>query len=206
MIFSEKHIEGLNVVLNEASIEELHFNEVDNIFSCKLELIREKGSEIPNVIILKLEKIKRYISRYTSDFQNSKTVIHFPHYEIENYLKNFINKEIYGWCFFNVKDSVFNLEELSFDYLKSDNFNNFNSLELFQEGFDEDLEIKIWFENIRILDVNDLELNINHLIDKQNKVWNSIFKPSVSDIRSIFVIPKFLNVAILRCVNYFFKK
>jgi len=75
-----------------------------------------------------------------------------------------------------VENSNFNFSELSFEYLKDDEFEKFNSLELFQESFNLDLEIKIWFENFRIFDESNKEIDIDELIKKQDNIWNSMFK------------------------------
>lgn len=176
MKISEKLKNGLDIVLNEAAILGLDLNEDENYLSCKLELLQENGSEIPNYVTLKLENLKRYISAYKTDIQNSKKIIQFHPNQIAEYLQNFIHKDIYGWEFFNVENSNFNFDKLSFEYITDTNYTNFNSLELFQEGFNDDLEIKIWFERVRFFDEKNNELNIEQLIAQQNKIWETIFK------------------------------
>jgi len=176
MNFSENLINGLNVVLNESSIRELILNEKDNHLICKLELLRENGTEKPNYANFRLENIKRYIAAYRTDIQNENKILKFNPNQISVHLQNFINRDIYGWEFFNVENSNFNFSELSFEYLKDDEFEKFNSLELFQESFNLDLEIKIWFENFRIFDESNKEIDIDELIKKQDNIWNSMFK------------------------------
>ena len=176
MKFSENIKNGLNVVLNESSICELILNEKDNYLVCKLELLREGGNDKPNYANFRLENIKKYIAAYRTDTRNENKIQKFNPNQINLFLKNFINKDIYGWEFFNIENSNFNFSELSFEYFGNDEFEKFNSLELFQDDFNEDLEIKIWFENLTIFDENNKEINIEELIKKQDNIWNSIFK------------------------------
>jgi len=126
MKFSENIKNGLNVVLNESSICELILNEKDNHLICKLELLRENGTEKPNYANFRLENIKRYIAAYRTDIQNENEILKFNPNQINIHLQNFINRDIYGWEFFNVENSNsnFNFSELSFEYLKDEILTN----------------------------------------------------------------------------------
>jgi len=176
MKFSENIRNGLNVILNESAFLGLALDEKDNNIICDFELLRESGNEKPNYVNFRLENIKRYIAVYKIDIQNENKILKFNPNQINEYLENFINKDIYGWEFFNVENSNFNFSELSFQYSIDDEYEKFNSLELFQEDLNEDLEIKIWFESLKAFYENNEEINISELIDKQDNIWNSIFK------------------------------
>lgn len=168
--------DGLNVVLNESSILEVILNEDDNFIIIKLELLRENGDEKANFANLKLENLKKYIASYRTDIRNENKVLKFEPKQINKYLQNFINKDVYGWDFFNVENSNFNFSELSFEFLKDTEFDKYNCIELFQEDLDEDLIFKIWFENFKILNENNEEICVKELINKQNNIWETIFK------------------------------
>ena len=175
MKFSEKIRDELDLILNEATFIDLKLNETENSIICQFELLKENDSNYSNYIQLKLENIKKYISTYRIDIKKSNEVIKFKTDEISKYLTNFIFNELYGWEFFNIEKSNMNFNELSFEYNKSSDFDKFNSLELFKEDMN-DIIIKIWFDNFKFLDSNQNEIDYKLVFEKQNRIWNTIFK------------------------------
>ena|SRR5690606_6339147 len=174
MKFSEEIRDQLDLILNEATFIDLDLNENENSITCKFELLKENNSNYSNYIELKLENIKKYISAYRIDIKDSNKLIKFPKSEISKYLTKFIFNDLYGWEFFNVENSNFNLNELSFEYNKSVEFEKFNSLELFKEDMN-DIIIKIWFENFKFIDSDFNEIDLKLLFEKQNRIWKTIF-------------------------------
>lgn len=57
---------------------------------------------------------------------------------------------IFGWEFIDCKkeSDYSGLDKLSFEYNSVDNYGREHSIELFQEGCDKHIDIKIWFEEL----------------------------------------------------------
>jgi hypothetical protein len=175
MKFSEKIRDELDLILNEATFIDLLWDENADYIICQFELLTENDSNDSNFIQLKLENIKKYISVYKIDVLEKNELIKFPPQEISKYLTNFVFNDLYGWEFFNVENSNMDFSEMSFEYVKSRDFETFNSLELFKEDMN-DIIIKIWFENLNFLDLNSIEIDEQLIFQKQNNIWKTIFK------------------------------
>ncbi|AZA75606.1 hypothetical protein [Chryseobacterium indoltheticum] len=175
MVISKEIKEGLNTILNEAAIINIEFNEIENYICCKFDLLRESDNETPNITNFKFENVFRFVAKYSEKAGNIIKVKKITPNEISSYVDKFINKDIYGWNFINVEKSNFNFKNCSFDYIKCQSYDNHDSIELFQEDLNEDIEMKIWFEKFEIYNELYQKINIEDLILKQNKIWDSIF-------------------------------
>lgn len=175
MAISKEIREGLNIILNEASIINIEFNEIENYIFCKFELLREKDNKTPNIANFKFENIFRFVAKYSEKVEDIIKVKKINPNEISYYVEKFINKDIYGWDFINIEKSNFNFENSSFDYITSESYDEQDSIELFQDDFDEDIEIKIWFGKFEIFNELYQKINIEDLILRQKKIWDSIF-------------------------------
>lgn len=177
MIINDNLKDGLNLVLNEATFLDLNFIETQNIIVCKLDLLKNNGNPFPNIVFFVLRNVKRFAAKYSITDSSGESVIKFDFSEISIRLKDFIFKDLYGWDFINTEESVIDLnkENLSFNYCIEDNFEIFNSIKLFQESFEKDIDIKIWFEELEILDENKNLLNFDSVISQQNDIWKMIF-------------------------------
>lgn len=175
MAISKEIREGLNIILNEASIINIEFNEIENYIFCKFELLREKDNKTPNIANFKFENIFRFVAKYSEKVEDIIKVKKINPNEISYYVGKFINKDIYGWDFINIEKSNFNFENSSFDYITSESYDEQDSIELFQDDFDEDIEIKIWFGKFEIFNELYQKINIEDLILRQKKIWDSIF-------------------------------
>ena len=75
----------------------------------------------------------------------------------------------------NTENSNLDFSELSFEYIRSTDFENFNSLELFKEDSN-DIIIKIWFEDFKFMDKHQNEIDHFKIYQKQFDIWKTIFK------------------------------
>ena len=193
MTISEETLYGLNVALNEATLLGIEFHRDKEIVAVSFApvAIDNKG-QVPedNRVQFVFKPVGKFIASYRLGHWDDKTAptVKFEPDEILEKVEEFGHCAIYGWEFFDCKnESDYSwLDKLSFDFNSTNNHGRQHSIELFQEGGDKHIDIKIWFDEFEIFNPKFDRIDIQTFIDNGKRGWDGIYNGNASTTFNIF--------------------
>jgi hypothetical protein len=180
MKFTEDITRGLGIALNEANVLGVDFDEQKKAAKCTFATISvDKNGDVPKDrrVQIILQPVVRIISSLRlGDWNNPNDVVKFKPTELTEKIQDFGRLPIYGWEFFNYEKETLDWEnQLSFDWTSEQSIDFANTLDLFQEGHERHLNIKIWFDEMIVLDPQGEKVEIQDFIDSGKKGWDAIY-------------------------------
>lgn len=191
--YPEDIINGINVALNEATLLGIEFHRDKEIVAVTFAPVAiDENGQIPadNRVQFVFKPIGKFIASYRLGHWDDKTAptIKFEPEQILEKVEEFGHCSIYGWEFIDCKkESDYSwLDKLSFDFNSENNHGRQHSIELFQEGGDKHIDIKIWFDEFEIFTPNYDKVEFQAFIDNGKRGWDGIYNGNASDKFGIY--------------------
>lgn len=173
--------DGLNCALNEATILGLDFDEnKKTVYVTFNPIATQSDGLIPqdNRFLFAFKNVGRLASSLTID--KSAKAINFEARLLADKMSEYKNEQLYGWEFIDNGDKIFKTWEhnKSFDLILDNNFERQHTIDLFQEDkySKKNIDIRIWFETIKIFDSSLKPVDIQTFIDNGKRGWEKLFK------------------------------
>lgn len=183
MKINEELKSKIGLALNEATILGVEFDEEKNLVTCSFAVIAmDKNGNVPedNRLLFVFKPVGRFVASYRNGHWDNKnaTVEKFEPKDILEVIQRFQGQAIYGWDFVNCGDEDFDTwkDRLSFDYSSDSNVGFTNTIDLFQEGDDEHIDFRIWFDDFEIFTATYEKVELQDFIDNGQRGWNAIYK------------------------------
>lgn len=173
-------IDGLNIALNEATIIGLHPDIKERVVQMNIKPVAiQSDGIIPISNTIFLRGVGRIAASYKLN-NDDKAMIFSPR-QLSEKMKEFYNEQIYGWEFINNGQDIFDdwKDNLSFDLIFDENLETaLHTIDLFQEDkfSKKNIDIRIWFKEIRIYDANLDELSIQVFVENGERGWQKLYK------------------------------
>jgi hypothetical protein len=181
--FPDGLISGLNVALNEAEWHNarVRADTSEAMLDFRVLALPEVGpepSEDDRVLRLRLS----YVGRVAASLRNgrwdddSAETVAFDLDDLNDVVHGFGVLPIYGWEFFDPPESGWNRwkDRLSVDEYFSDG-SEAHVLELFQEGNDRHLDLRIWFNGLSGYSLNNEPLALPDVVASGKRWWDALF-------------------------------
>jgi hypothetical protein len=189
MTFTKENIDGLNVALNEATLLGIEFHRDKEIVAVSFASIAvDSNGKVPedNRVQFVFKPVGKFIASYRLgrwDDANAPTVEFEPEQIFEK-VQEFGHCAIYGWEFIDCKkQSNDNWQDsrLSFSYNSTKNNGRQHTIDLFQEGGDKHIDIKIWFDELEIFTPKYEKIEFQTFIDNGKRGWDGVYDGTASD-------------------------
>jgi hypothetical protein len=166
----------IGLALNEATLLGVEFDKEKNWVACSFALVAmDKDGNVPedNRLLFIFKQVGRLVASLRNghwDDKNAEENI----LEITQSFKGF---SIYGWDFINCGDKDFDTwkERLSFDYSTGDNIGLTNTIDLFQEGGNRHIDLRIWFDNFEILTPKYEPFDLEEFLENGKRGWDAVY-------------------------------
>jgi len=172
----------IGVALNEAILLGVEFDKGKNLIACSFALVAmDKDGNVPkdNRLLFIFNPIGRFVASYRKGRWNDRKaeVEKFEPESILEIVQRFEGLPIYGWDFINCGDKDFDTwkDRLSFDYSTGKSSGLTNTIDLFQEGFDQHIDIRIWFDNFEILTSKYEQVELEVFLENGKRGWDAIY-------------------------------
>ena len=172
---------GLNFALNEATILGLDFDKSQQIvYVTFYPLAIQVDGTIPqdNRFLFAFVNVGRLAASLTLD--KDSEAIKFEADRLAEKVGEYKNEQIYGWEFIDNGSKLFKdwEDNKSFDLIMNDNFEEQQTIDLFQEDkySTKSIDIRIWFETIEIFDSNLNPMPIQTFIDNGKRGWEKLYE------------------------------
>jgi len=172
----------IGLALNEATILGVEFEKEKNIVSVSFAVISmDKYGNVPedNRLLFIFKSIGRFVASFRNGHwdDNNATVEKFDPENILEIIQRFRGQAIYGWDFINIGDDDFNnwKDKLSFDYFREDGQGFTNTIDLFQEGGNIHIDLRIWFDDFEILTPKYEKVELEDFIENGKRGWDAIY-------------------------------
>ena len=180
MTDKEKH--GIGLAINEAKLLGVEVDTEKRVAGITLEVLTlsEKGpSPTDSRVLIVLHNVGRVVaSKRMGHWDDDKAeVAKFEIRELLSVVKELGGLPIYGWDFIDVheKDLKEWSDRLSFDWRKGPGGLK-HTLSLFQEGWEEHLDIILWFDELFILSPKGYNISIEYFIAGGERWWDALQK------------------------------
>ncbi len=200
--YSEDIINGVNVALNEATLLGVEFHRDKEIVAVSFAPVAiDVNGQVPadNRVQFVFKPVGKFIASYRLGHWDDKTAptIKFEPEQILEKVEEFGHCSIYGWEFIDCKKECDYswLDNLSFDYNSLNNHGKLHSIELFQEGGDKHIDIKIWFDEFEIFSSKYDKIDVQTFIDNGKRGWDRIYYGNTSDTFGIYPSKDYTNVS-----------
>lgn len=195
MLIDEELRHRIGLALNEATLLGVEFSKEKNLVICSFALIAmDKDGNVPedNRCLFIFKPVGRFVASYRKGRWNDKTaeVEIFEPEKISEIVQSFNRLSIYGWDFINCGDEDFNTwnDKLSFDYSTENKIGFTNTIDLFQEGGDRHIDIRIWFDDFEILAPKYELVELEEFLENGKRGWDAIYA-SNSKMSNFGIIP-----------------
>jgi hypothetical protein len=182
MDLTEDQIKGLNVALNEAEVLGVQFDRGQSRIGVTfIPLWMDANGEVPKErkVLFVFHPIGRFVASYRAGRWDDKNapVVKFEPEQILERLSEFNHAPIYGWDFIDSDHFDFDgwKERSSFDYVSGDPAGMQHTIDLFQEGDNTILDMRIWFGNFEIFTPAYEPIALQDFIDGGKRAWDAIF-------------------------------
>lgn len=182
MKFSDDIIHGLGVAFNEADVLGVEFSEQKRGVACTFATISiDKNGNVPSDrrVQVILQPVGRIIASLRLGNWNDPTaeVVIFEPTELLEKVQSFGGLPIYGWEFINNadKDTADWKNRLSFDWTSDQSGGLTNTFDLFQEGHERHLDLRIWFDELTIFNPEGERVELQDFIDAGQRGWDAIY-------------------------------
>lgn len=191
-IYSEDTIYGINVALNEAKLLGVEFHQDKEAVAVSFApLAIDENGQLPadNRVLFVFSPVGKFVASYRLGRWDDSTAptVKFEPKQIFDKIEEFGHRSIYGWEFIDCnRKSESWLDKLSFEYISVDKHGREHSIELFQEGVDKHIDVKIWFDEFEIFTPKYDKVEIQAFIDNGKRAWDGIYYGNASDIFGIY--------------------
>jgi hypothetical protein len=175
-----KHRIGL--ALNEATLLGVEFDKEKKLVACSFALVAmTKDGNVPedNRLLFIFKPVGRFVASYRNGHWDNKnaSIEKFEPERILETIQSFKGLPIYGWDFVNCGDKDFDTwkDRLSFDYSRGDNIHLTNTIDLFQEGDNRHIDLRIWFDDFEILTPMYEEVDLEEFLENGKRGWDAVY-------------------------------
>jgi hypothetical protein len=173
----------IGLALNEATLLGVEFDKEKNLVACSFALVAmEKDGNVPedNRLLFIFKPVGRFVASLRNGHWDDKNA-EVENFESENILKiiqSFKGLSIYGWDFINCGDKDFDTwkDRLSFDYLTDDNIGLTNTIDLFQEGGNRHIDLRIWFDDFEVLTPKYEPVDLEEFLENGKRGWDAVYE------------------------------
>lgn len=183
MNINEELRHRIGLALNEAILLGVEFNKEKNLVACSFSLVAmDKDGNVPkdNRLLFIFNPIGRFVASYRNGHWDDKTaeIEKFEPERILEIVQSFLGLSIYGWDFVNCGDKNFDTwkDHLSFDYSTGSNIGFTNTIDLFQEGVNKHINIRIWFDDFEILTSKYKPVELEEFLENGKRGWDAIYE------------------------------
>lgn len=179
-LLSTEYVEGLNTAFNEARL--LGF-EIDTegklvVFTLAVVCVNAEGI-VPEDT--RVQVVLHSVSRITAVLRNGNIedpkseIVQFSHDKILDVVQSFGGLSIYGWNFFDIDDKASNRWKDGISFCHEMNpLTSTHTLDLFQDGTDRFLDMRIWFDDIQFFTPEHKEISIKNFVAAGIRAWEAI--------------------------------
>lgn len=172
----------IGLALNEATLLGVEYNKEKNLVACSFALIAmDKDGNVPedNRLLFIFKPVGRFAASLQNGHWDNKNA-EVEKFEPENILEiiqSFKGRSIYGWDFINCGDKDFDTwkDRLSFDYTTGDNIGLTNTIDLFQEGFNRYIDLRIWFDDFEIFTPTYEPVDLEEFLENGKRGWAAVY-------------------------------
>ncbi len=173
---------GLGVLLNEADLLGVEFDPTRRLCAVTLRVLvlPEEGPEPPDRrIFFVMSGVSRVLASLRgrhSQFDKAP-ILPVTVETLDSVVQSFGGLPIYGWEFIDRPlraPQNWWTKRPSLDWKSHDGAQGSHTLDLFQQGGDRDLDLRIWFESFRIVAPDYRELDVDDLILSANRWWEAM--------------------------------
>jgi hypothetical protein len=189
--FTEDIIDGINLALNEATILGIEFQKEKEIVTVTFSPVAlDDNGEIPtdNRVKFVFKPVGKFIASYRLGRWDDKSaqVVKFDPEQIFEKVEEFKHLSIYGWEFINCKNENAWFDKLSFDFNSEKSQGRRNTIDLFQDGGNKHIDIKIWFDDFEIFNAKHEKIELQTFIVNGKRGWDGIYNGNSSDKFGIY--------------------
>jgi len=189
--FSQDIIDGINLALNEATILGVEFQKEKEIVVVTFSPVAlDINKQVPtdNRVQFVFKPIGKFIASYRLGRWDDKSaqVVKFEPEQILEKVEEFKHVSIYGWEFINCNDENHWLDRLSFDFNSENQHGRQNTIDLFQDGGNKHIDMKIWFDDFEIVNPKYEKIELQTFIDNGKRGWDGIYYGNASDKFGIY--------------------
>ena len=172
----------IGLALNEATLLGVEFDEAKNLVACSFAVIAmKKDGNVPedNRLLFIFKPVGRFVASFRNghwDDQNASAEKFEPK-KILEVIQRFQGQPIYGWDFINCGDQYFDTwkDRFSFDYFLAKNIGLSNTIDLFQESGDKHIDLRIWFDDFKILSPKYEPVALEEFLENGKRGWDAIY-------------------------------
>ncbi len=187
MNIEKKQKDGIDLALNESKINfvDIESNKVAVLLSC-ISMKSDNEFYDDNRFRIEFNDFGRIAVSYrngTWDDKSAKVEIIEPG-ELKSKFKDLILDSMYGWEFINLEEKHFTdwSDRISLDKINKSEWSEMNTIDLFAEQVGKDevtIDIRIWFSDFRIFDINDKELTKEEFAENGKRGWNQLYETGI---------------------------
>ena len=172
----------IGLALNEATLLGVEFDKEKNLVACSFALVAmDKNGNVPedNRLLFIFKPVGRFVASLRNGHWDDKNaeVEKFEPENILDIIQSFKGLSIYGWDFINCGDKDFDTwkDRLSFDYSAGDNIGLTNTIDLFQEGGNRHIDLRIWFDDFEILTPKYEPVDLEEFLENGKRGWDAVY-------------------------------
>lgn len=182
MQISEELKGRIGIALNEAVLLGVEFDKQRSLVACSFALVAmDKNGNVPedNRLLFIFKPVGRFVASLRNGPWDDKNadVEKFEPEGILDVIKSFQGLSIYGWDFVNCGSKDFDTwkDRLSFDYSTGENIGLDNTIDLFQEGVNRHVDLRIWFDDFKILTPKHELVDLEDFLENGKRGWDAIY-------------------------------
>lgn len=187
MNIDKKQKNELDVALNESKMNfiDIKSNKVIVLLSC-ISMTSDNKFYDDNRFRIEFNDYGRIAVSYrngTWDDKNAKVEIIEPR-KLKSKFKDLILDSMYGWEFINLEEKHFTdwSDKISLDEINKSEWSKMNTIDFFAEQVGKDevtIDIRIWFSNFQIFDINNKELTKEEFAENGKRGWNQLYETGI---------------------------
>ena len=182
MQINEELRHRIGLALNEANLLGVEFDKEKNLVACSFALVAlDKNGNVPedNRLLIIFKPVGQFVASLRNGHWDDKNaeVEKFEPESILEIIKSFQGLSIYGWDFINCGDKDFDTwkDRLSFDYSTGENIGLTNTIDLFQEGGNRHIDLRIWFDDFEILTPKYEPVDLEEFLENGKHGWDAVY-------------------------------
>jgi len=170
---------GLGIALNEATWLGAEVDRARRMAALTFRVLtlpaegREPSDTRLSLVLSPVGRIAASLRHGRGDDADAR-VEHFTLDALLGVVQSFGGLPIYGWEFFDQSSFARWSAQLSLDEHLSGDGGNSHSIDLFQDGGGRQLDVRVWFDGLRILDPLGAELSVDEVIAGGSRWWDAL--------------------------------
>jgi hypothetical protein len=180
MNFSIIQINGINTALNESRLLGIEYESTKKIIAATFSLVMmDIEGNVPEDtrVSIRFNRIHKVLASLRDGHwdDTSAKIIPFEISQLLEVSQSFGGLEIYGWDFMNSEtdDARWKSRGVSLELI-DESVNGTNTISLFQSASNRTLDIKIWFDELIIIDPKGQQIELQTFIDNGERGWDAI--------------------------------